>query len=71
MFAVETDKVCIVPYDSYAPLPKELIPDEGDLSSMGQGFAHGSNAFETIFLMLFIVSITTSILYIIKVIRVC
>ena len=68
-FGVETENVCIVHYDYDYPIPRELLPP--DLSMLPGGFAKMSDVFQAILLMLFICSICTSTVYVIKVIVVC
>ena len=68
-FGVETSHVCVVHWGSDYPLPREYLPQ--NLSRLPTGFSNGTFAFETILLMLFICSICTSTVYVIKVIVVC
>ena len=69
LFKVETDHVCVVSYKSDRPIPLKYLPE--DLDSLPGGFANMSWVFETILMMLFITSCSTSIMYITKVIVVC
>ena len=68
LFGVEKQNICIVPYPSMRPLPYALIPE--NLNLIPGGFANMSQIFETILWMLFITSVCTSVMYIVKVVHV-
>ena len=68
LFGVETENTCVVTYESYAPIPEDLLPP--NLNTLPGGFANMSRVFETIIMMLFITSVCTSIMYVNKVVHV-
>lgn len=68
LFGVETDNTCVVVWESDKPLTADQLPE--NLSRLPGGFANMSYIFETIIMMLFITSVCTSIMYVIKVIKV-
>jgi len=68
LFGVETDNTCVVVWESDKPLAADQLPE--NLSRLPGGFANMSYIFETIIMMLFITSVCTSIMYVIKVIKV-
>ena len=69
VFHVEVDHVCVVHESMDKPIPREYLPD--DLDDLPGGFANMSYTFECILLFLFVTSICTSTIYIIKVVVVC
>ena len=68
LFGVETDNTCVVVWESYKPLPVDMLPD--NLNNLPGGFFYVSRVFETILLFLFITSCATSVMYINKVVHV-
>ena len=69
LFKVETDHICIASPNSDKPVPREILPE--DLNELPGYFYNMGWIYETVLMMLFICSSTTSLMYIIKVIMVC
>ena len=68
LFAVETENVCIVADEQRSPLPIAEIPTDLDVLT---GETHVVNiSFQSILVILFLVSIFTTICYIDKIVKV-
>lgn len=68
LFGVETTNTCVVVWESYSPLPIDMLPE--NLNNLPSGFFNISRVFETILMFLFITSCGTSIMYVNKVVQV-
>ena len=68
LFGVETENTCVVVWESFKPLPLDVLPE--NLDNLPGGFYNVSRVFETILLFLFITSCATSVMYINKVVHV-
>ena len=68
VFCVEIDHTCVVVYEQDKPIPLTYLPD--NLNNLPGGFSNMSRVFQTILMMLFITSVCTTIMYVLKVYKV-
>ena len=68
LFAVETKNVCIVAAEQHNPLPISEVPT--DLSELAEATDVVNLSFQSILVIIFLVSIFTTICYVDKVVKV-